>query len=68
MGTTSPLLYVCGPTAGLVVPPPGGLTAIVSVRVAGMREKLAVTVLSESIVTDVLAELGLATAPDQLVN
>ena len=34
----------------------------------GMREKLAVTVLSESMVTDVLAELGLATPPDQLVN
>ena len=35
MGTTSPLLYVCRPTEGLVVPPPGGLTAIVRVRVVG---------------------------------
>ena len=49
--TTCPLVYVWPPAAGLIVPPALGLTAVVRVCVP-TDVKLAVTVLSESRVTE----------------
>ena len=49
--TTSPWLYVCGPAAGLTVPPPVGVTAVVSTYV-GTAVKVAVTALLALIVTE----------------